>query len=86
MLSMNIGDGEYLTIGDDIVIQVVSNAIIKLYVTAPKDKVILRGKVLEREGGQRPACLFNTKEEKKTNRKKRASSGASAKSSNTAGK
>lgn len=87
MLSVNLGDGDYLTIGDDIVVQVVSNAIITLYVTAPKDMAILRGKVREQQGKERPACLFNTKEmKKKPKRKKRASTEASAKSSEAAGR
>lgn len=81
MLSVQLGDGDYLTIGEDIVIQVSSNALIKLYVTAPRDKAILRGEVRERQGKARPACLFNTEEEKKPKRKKRASTGATAESS-----
>lgn len=62
MLSLQLKDGEYLTIGDDIVIQVSSNAAIKLYVTAPKDKTILRGTVLERGGENRPDFLFAPRE------------------------
>lgn len=80
MLSVQLGDGDYLTIGDDIVIQVSSNALIKLYVTAPRDKAILRGEVRERQGKERPECLFNSKEEKKPKRKKRAPLRAPAKS------
>lgn len=75
MLSLQLKDGEYLTIGDDIVIQVSSNAAIKLYVTAPRDKAILRGAVLERGGEKRPDFLFGPRE-KKAKRRKEAPAGA----------
>ena len=64
MLSLNLKDGEYLTIGEDIVIQVSTSSTIKLYVTAPKDRAILRGEVLERNGEKPPACLFDPKKKK----------------------
>ena len=57
MLSLQLKDGEYLTIGEDIVIRVFTNATIRLSVEAPKDMVILRGEVRERGGGERPPCL-----------------------------
>ena len=62
MLSLQLKDGEYLTIGEDIVIQVFTNSPVKLFVTAPKDKAILRGEVLERNGEERPDCVFDTPE------------------------
>lgn len=65
MLSLQLKDGEYLTIGDDIVVQVSANSAVRVYVTAPKDKPILRGEVLERNGEERPRCLFDPKAKKK---------------------
>ena len=72
MLSLNLKDGEYLTIGEDIVIQVFTSSTIKVHVTAPKERAILRGEVLERSGEKRPACLFD---HKKQPRKKLLSNG-----------
>ncbi len=57
MLFLQLKDGEYLTIGEDIVIQVFTNSTIKVSVQAPRDMTILRGEVLERNGAERPACL-----------------------------
>lgn len=68
MLSLNLKDGEYLTIGDDIVVQVFTNSTIRLFVQAPKDKAVLRGEVLERSGAARPACLFDPKVKKQPRR------------------
>ncbi len=59
MLLLQLRDGEYLTIGEDIVIQVFTHSTIKVSVQAPKDMTILRGEVLERNGTDRPACLFD---------------------------
>ena len=59
MLSLQLKDGEYLTIGEDIVIQVFTNSTIKVSVQAPKDMTILRGEVLERNGEDRPDCLYD---------------------------
>ena len=61
MLSLQLKDGDYLTIGEDIVIQVFTNAAVKLSVQAPKDMTILRGKVLERNGEDRPSCVYDQK-------------------------
>ena len=59
MLSLQLRDGDYLTIGDDIVVQVFTNSSIRVHVQAPKDMTILRGDLLERSGGQRPECVFD---------------------------
>jgi len=59
MLFLQLRDGDYLTIGEDIVIQVFTNSTIKVSVQAPRDLTILRGEVLERNGAERPACLFD---------------------------
>ena len=58
MLSLQLRDGEYLTIGEDIVIQVFTGSTIQVLVQAPRDITVLRGEVLERNGGDRPACLY----------------------------
>lgn len=62
MLSLNLKPGEYMTIGEDVVIQLdrMSGDRCKLLVDAPKELTILRGEVLERAGGQRPDCVFDT--------------------------
>ena len=57
MLSLQLRDGDYLTIGDDIVVQVFTNSSIRVHVQAPKDMAILRGDLLERSGEERPQCL-----------------------------
>ena len=63
MLCLALTAGEYLTIGDNVVIQVgrVEGGRCQLVVHAPREIAILRGEVLEREGGQRPACIFRTR-------------------------
>lgn len=61
MLSLQLKDGEYLTIGEDIVIQVFTNSTIKLAIQAPKELTVLRGEVLERSGEERPACVVDLK-------------------------
>ncbi len=69
MLSLQLSDGEYLTIGEDIVIQVSSTSAVRLLIQAPRDMTILRGEVRERNGEARPACLRDEqpKKSKKTN-------------------
>ena len=57
MLSLQLKDGEYLTIGEDIVIQVFTTSAIRMSVQALKELPILRGEVRERSGKEQPACL-----------------------------
>ncbi len=71
MLSLNLKDGEYLTIGQDIVIQVFTTSTIRLSIQAPKDVTILRGEVLERNGEARPDCLYAQSPVKPKKAKKR---------------
>ena len=66
MLLLQLKDGEYLTIGEDIVIQVFTTSAIRVSVQAPKDMTILRGEVLERTGEERPSCLFTPQTPKRT--------------------
>ena len=64
MLSLNLKDGEYLTIGEDIVIQVFTNSTIRVAVQAPREMTVLRGEVLERNGEDCPACVVDIKAQK----------------------
>ena len=59
MLSLMLKEGEYLTIGEDIVVQVFpdSRSRVRLAIKAPKDVTILRGNVRERTGAGRPDGL-----------------------------
>jgi len=59
MLNLNLCEQEYLTINGNIVIKVraVGGRYTSLSIDAPKEIPILRGKVLERGGGTRPACV-----------------------------
>lgn len=62
MLCLNLNQGEYITIGDQVVVQLdrISGDRCKLMVEAPREVSILRGAVLERTGGERPGCVFGT--------------------------
>ncbi len=59
MLKLTLLPEEYLTIGGRIVVQLrrVAGGRADLWIDAPKEINVLRGTVLERNGGQRPACL-----------------------------
>ena len=61
MLCLTLLPGEYLTIGSDVVVQLdrMSGDHCKLAIHAPRDVPILRGEVLERDGGERPGCVFD---------------------------
>lgn len=62
MLSLNLKPGEYMTVGDNVVVQLdrINGDRCKLLIDAPREVTILRGEVLERTGGQRPDCVFDT--------------------------
>ncbi|MBD5160709.1 MAG: carbon storage regulator [Oscillibacter sp.] len=59
MLKLSLTPGEYLTIGDNVVIQLrrCEGGRSYLSIDAPREIPILRGTVLEREGGTRPEGL-----------------------------
>ena len=59
MLKLTLFPEEYIVVSDDIVVQLlrVAGGRADIAVEAPRDMPILRGAVLERSGGQRPACL-----------------------------
>lgn len=61
MLCLNLNQGEYITIGEDVVVQLdrISGDRCKLMVQAPRDIPVLRGEVLERGGGERPSCILD---------------------------
>jgi len=61
MLSLQLKTGEYMTIGENVVVQLnqISGDRCKLMIQAPKEISILRGEVLERTGGRRPDCVFD---------------------------
>jgi len=72
MLSLGRNPGEYLVIGEDIVIQVVSmEGDLRLSIDAPKSVSIVRGEVYEKDHGK-PACLAG----KKGRRNRRAKTSA----------
>ena len=61
MLSMQLKNGEYLTIGEDIVVQVFQmGSSFRVAVEAPKEIPIVRGEIREREG-RRPAYIKERK-------------------------
>ena len=59
MLFLQLRFGEYLTIGDDIVVQVLQDPAgrVRVGVKAPRELTVLRGEVWERNGASRPAGL-----------------------------
>ena len=59
MLKLSLLPEEYLTINQDIVVQLTRSAggRANLAIHAGREVPIVRGAVLERQGGERPACL-----------------------------
>lgn len=59
MLCISLHPGEYFTVGGETVIQFdrLSGERIHLIINAPREVAILRGEVLERQGGKRPDCV-----------------------------
>ncbi len=59
MLHLHLNENEYLTINGDIVVKIkaVGGKHACLSIEAPKEVPIVRGKVLERNGGTRPLCV-----------------------------
>lgn len=67
MLSLGRNPGQYVVIGDDVVVQVVSmDGELRLAIEAPKDMAIQRGEVYE-ENHTPPYCI--RKREQKQNKK-----------------
>ena len=61
MLCLAFAPGEYMMIGDSVVVQMekITGDRCRLAVHAPKDVPIVRGTVLERTGGERPECVLD---------------------------
>lgn len=61
MLTLGLEEGEYMTIGDNIVVQAIRTVEgrCELNIKAPREIPIVRGTALERRGGERPACVFD---------------------------
>lgn len=59
MLNLTLKPGEYLTIGEGVVVQYSGKTgeNCRLMITAPKEVPVVRGTVLERGGEQRPDCI-----------------------------
>ncbi|WP_161847054.1 carbon storage regulator [Pseudoflavonifractor sp. 524-17] len=59
MLFLQLKSGEYVTIGDEIAVQVFQDtgSKIRVAIKAPKEVSILRGEVRERNGAERPEGL-----------------------------
>lgn len=57
MLALTVHSGEYITIGPDIVVQVLKTGeITRVAIDAPKELNIVRSKLVE-AGGDAPACI-----------------------------
>ena len=61
MLCLSLTPGEYLTVGGNVVIQLdrMTGDRCKLIIQAPREVPVVRGEVLERNGGARPDCVFD---------------------------
>lgn len=61
MLCISLLPGDYFTVGNDVVVQFdrLSGERVHLTIHAPRSVPILRGEVLERQGGKRPACVMD---------------------------
>jgi len=60
MLCLTLLPGEYVTIGDNVVLQYdrTVGERCRIALEAPREVPILRGEVLERSGGERPGCVL----------------------------
>ncbi len=74
MLSLQLKSGDYLTIGDDIAVQIFqqSGSAFSVAVKAPREIPILRGEVLEREGEGRPDGLRSHRPQRPSKRVRNA--------------
>ena len=59
MLFLQLKTGEYMTIGEDVIVQLndVSGNRCKLMIEAPREVPVMRGELLERAGAKRPECV-----------------------------
>ena len=63
MLCLTLNQGDYMTIGDDVVIQMsrITKDRCKVVIHAPREVPVVRGEVLEREGAERPDFVFEAR-------------------------
>lgn len=63
MLCISMQSGDYFVVGSETVVQLdrLTGDRAHLVINAPREVPILRGDVLERQGGQRPACVLPVK-------------------------
>ncbi len=61
MLCLSLSPGEYLTIGEDVVVQFdrAAGDRCKLVIQAPREFSVVRGEVRERKGEKRPDFIFD---------------------------
>lgn len=60
MLNLNLKEGEYLTIGNDIVVQTFPfGSQTQVLIDAPRELTILRGKLRERSGDAKPDAVID---------------------------
>ena len=61
MLCITMRKGEYFKIGENVVVRFdhLNNERVHLSIEAPREVPIVRGKVLERSGGERPGCVYD---------------------------
>ena len=61
MLCLTLNHGDYMTIGNDVVIQLdrIKGDRCRLVIHAPRDIPVVRGELLEREGKDRPDFLYD---------------------------
>ena len=65
MLTLNLNEGEYITVGDNIVIQAYPEGKrVTLRVDAPREIPVLRGSVQEKRGAPKPEALAQAGERK----------------------
>ncbi len=73
MLSLQLKSGDYLTIGENVVVQAfgLSGGFVRLAIKAPREVPILRGEVLERTE-QRPGGLYDRRPKSPSERARKA--------------
>jgi len=61
MLCLTLVQGEYVTIGDNIILQYERTVgeRCRLTINAPKEIPVIRGALLEKNGGKRPDCVYD---------------------------
>ena len=64
MLALTVREGDYVTIGPDIVVQVLkTGALFRIAIDAPRSMDIQRGKLYEEASGSVPAAIRRVREQ-----------------------